>query len=391
MHDAHMSTLESLLARQDFPPDAFRLDERLRHRDIVLYGAGECSHWFTEVVMRIHGLRPVLVLDRAAKPGDTFEGVPVRTPVNFHPSRELQEEAVVVIALGKQEYVPGIRKDLQALGFRHIIHIQDVYEIHNPFSLPPALEQAGFRFYLENRSRIMEALALFEEEESRSIYTAFLQTHLTRKPVFLPRRPRTEQYFPTDIPLTRGHGRYVCCGADTGDTLRLLHETCGKVEAIACFEPEPALFQGLAAYLQEASGRLAGSVIAMPCAVYSHDGLAPFTSANHDWKRDHPTGYGSRVLAGGESRIQCVTLDHALPGFHPTLISMDIEGAELEALRGAVRTVRACRPDLAISVYHAPDHIWEIPLFLKDICPDYRFHLRNHTGFTYETVLYAAC
>lgn len=391
MTDTHAATLESLLNQKDFPSDAFYLDDSLRSRDLILYGAGECSHWFTEVVMRIHGLSPAAVLDRAARPGDTFEGTPVYPPADFHPSSELQEKAIVIIALGKQEYLPDVLGNIQAMGFRNVIHIQDIYEIHNPFSLPPALRQSGFRFYLENRSRIMEALSLFTDEESRSVYAAFLQTHLTRKPVFLPKRPRMEQYFPSDIPLSRGHTRYVCCGADTGDTLRLLQNSCGRIEAIACFEPEPALFLGLSAYLQDESERLASNVIAMPCAVYSHDAIAPFTSANHDWKRDHPTGYGSRVLAEGESQIQCITLDHALPGFHPTFISMDIEGAEMEALKGAARTIEACRPDLGISVYHSPDHIWEIPLFLKSLCPGYRFHLRNHTGFTYETVLYATC
>jgi len=36
-------------------------------------------------------------------------------------------------------------------------------------------------------------------------------------------------------------------------------------------------------------------------------------------------------------------------------IKMDIEGAELPALRGSVRTIREHQPDLAIAVYH-PRH-----------------------------------
>jgi hypothetical protein len=68
---------------------------------------------------------------------------------------------------------------------------------------------------------------------------------------------------------------------------------------------------------------------------------------------------------------------------------MDVEGAEPDALKGAEGLIREHRPDLGICVYHAPDHIWEIPLYLHEMGLGYRFYLRNHTAFTQETVLYA--
>jgi hypothetical protein len=68
---------------------------------------------------------------------------------------------------------------------------------------------------------------------------------------------------------------------------------------------------------------------------------------------------------------------------------MDIEGAELEALRGAKDTIMQYKPDLAICVYHTPNHIWEIPLFLDSLKCGYNFFFRNHTGFVVETILYA--
>ena len=69
---------------------------------------------------------------------------------------------------------------------------------------------------------------------------------------------------------------------------------------------------------------------------------------------------------------------------------MDIEGAELEALKGAEKTIRADRPDLGICVYHSPSHLWEIPLYLHGLGVGYRLYLRNYTSLTGETVLYAA-
>ena len=68
---------------------------------------------------------------------------------------------------------------------------------------------------------------------------------------------------------------------------------------------------------------------------------------------------------------------------------MDIEGAELDALIGAEKTIRENVPDLGICVYHSPNHLWEIPLFLNNLDLGYRFYLRNYTSFMHETVLYA--
>lgn len=59
------------------------------------------------------------------------------------------------------------------------------------------------------------------------------------------------------------------------------------------------------------------------------------------------------------------------------------------ALKGARTLIKENKPDLAISVYHSPNQIWDIPLFLRNLCPEYKFYLRNYTSFISETILYA--
>jgi hypothetical protein len=91
----------------------------------------------------------------------------------------------------------------------------------------------------------------------------------------------------------------------------------------------------------------------------------------------------------GETCIQCVRLDDALPGFAPTLIKMDIEGAEEDALRGAEGLIRRYSPGLAISVYHRASDIWRIPLWLRPLYPgDTRYFLRRHSRTIADTVFY---
>lgn len=71
-------------------------------------------------------------------------------------------------------------------------------------------------------------------------------------------------------------------------------------------------------------------------------------------------------------------------------IKMDIEGAELTALRGARQTIERFKPTLAICVYHKLIDFYEIPQFLDELDLGYRFYLQHSTVHGDETVLFAS-
>jgi hypothetical protein len=97
----------------------------------------------------------------------------------------------------------------------------------------------------------------------------------------------------------------------------------------------------------------------------------------------------SGISDSGDDFVQCVALDDAIPDFNPTFVKMDIEGAEYEAILGGRAIIQRCSPDLAISVYHRIEHMWEIPLLIKNMVPDYSFYLRSHGNLGIETIMYA--
>lgn len=70
-------------------------------------------------------------------------------------------------------------------------------------------------------------------------------------------------------------------------------------------------------------------------------------------------------------------------------IKMDIEGAELNALKGAEKTLKKFRPTLAIAVYHSPNDFSEIPAYIDSLKLNYKFYLGHYTPFSAETVLFA--
>jgi FkbM family methyltransferase len=70
-------------------------------------------------------------------------------------------------------------------------------------------------------------------------------------------------------------------------------------------------------------------------------------------------------------------------------IKMDIEGAEIPALNGAIETIRKFKPKLAISAYHKLDDLKEIPKLINSIRGDYKFYFDYYTIISDEAIVYA--
>ena len=74
-----------------------------------------------------------------------------------------------------------------------------------------------------------------------------------------------------------------------------------------------------------------------------------------------------------------------------TYLKMDIEGFELEALKGAETLIKINKPKLAICIYHKYDDPVCITEYLSGLVPKYKFYMRHYTYSQHETVLYAIC
>lgn len=101
---------------------------------------------------------------------------------------------------------------------------------------------------------------------------------------------------------------------------------------------------------------------------------------------------GSRIIelkARNDTTASVAAIDEVVGNDKVTFIKMDIEGAELEALKGAKSTISKHHPKLAISIYHKPEDIWEIPAYILSLSEDYRLYIRHYQLSKNETILYA--
>ncbi len=105
---------------------------------------------------------------------------------------------------------------------------------------------------------------------------------------------------------------------------------------------------------------------------------------------DNAISSGGRFQeADSAIRLPVTTIDNIVLDEKVTLIKMDIEGSELQALRGAQKTIKRNLPRLAICIYHKEQDLYEIPQYILSLSDKYRFYIRHYASNYWETVLYA--
>jgi FkbM family methyltransferase len=102
---------------------------------------------------------------------------------------------------------------------------------------------------------------------------------------------------------------------------------------------------------------------------------------------DASAGSASRITENGSQAIEVARLDDVVDET-VSFIKLDLEGAELFALKGSEKHILADHPKLAVAVYHHASDFWRIPRYILNLRNDYRLYLRHYTEGWTETVLF---
>ena len=89
------------------------------------------------------------------------------------------------------------------------------------------------------------------------------------------------------------------------------------------------------------------------------------------------------------SVVKVSAVDDVMECRDATFIKMDTEGAEMDALEGAVKTIKRNKPKLTICIYHSDEDMLRIAEWIHELVPEYKLYVRHHTKRDHETVLYA--
>lgn len=336
-------------------------------RPIVLYGMGDGAQKILDVcAARGISVAAVFASDEFVR-GHSFAGFPVQRLDEV--TAALGEDIVIVISFASQR--PELLARFDALAARFDVVAPDV-----PVAGGGLFDLAYARAHADALRRTWELLA---DETSRRCFAEVVRFKLTGRISCLRacETDKDEAFIRLLRPSDQEH--FVDLGAYNGDTIReLLSYTDGHFASITALEPDRRNFRKLSQYAAHA---LHGVVRLEQAGAWSHDTVLTFAAR---------AGRNSALARQGvQTPMRAV--DSVLRGAPCTLLKLDVEGSEREALFGAAQTIARDQPRMNIACYHRNEDLFALPALVHEMCPAHALYLRHHPYVpAWDVNLYAA-
>lgn len=337
-----------------------------QQKKIYLFGAGSRVFTFFEYIAgneelenRIEG-----IIDNSEDKWGSF--ILNKYPI-FSPQKLLEcnkEELFIVITSGHYlEIKEQLKKDYNFASF---------------FCLDYLVDEAYKQWQIDSTylGEIDEVRSFLNDKKSQTIFEKIISNrnngNFDYSDIY-----EENQYFVADIVTLGTEEVFIDAGAYNGDTIEaLIEKTNNCYKKVYTFEP----------------GEKSFDIIQRKFS--NNEKIEPYKVGL--WRKkdillfeDNGVELGNKLDAQGNIKVTVDALDNLIVDEAVTFIKMDIEGAELEALEGAKNIIVNHKPTLAISIYHKYDDLWEIPLYIKSLVPEYKLFLRHHSLVNSDTVLYA--
>ena len=364
-------------ARETFQP---------KHAPIVCCGTG---HWAGAFLHYAAGLEMLAVVDDAHA-GATILGHPCLDTAGLI-ALARQRPEIVCVNTGQSD--AGF-SHFERVGAQHGLKMLNYLQAVRAFQTNPDIRVADWKDQII--ARIDQYLALeplLADALSVETLYSFLLYHLdTEREVLLgANRPGDATYFRSGLFGLGEHEVYVDCGSYDGDSVqRFIQVAKGRFRSVHAFEPDPSNFRRMQEWLgRQSAFAYAERVTLHQNAVGRAAGLIRFNETGGEGACVPITTDAKAQLGTPDGiAVEVVSLDTAVN--EPiSLMKLDVEGHEIEILRGAERHLQESKPKLAICAYHLPTDLIELPKFLQNLDAGYRLGLRHHSNSRYDTVLYA--
>lgn len=238
----------------------------------------------------------------------------------------------------------------------------------------------GARLVREHADAIEEVYHLLADEASRSVLAALLAHRVDARPGDVPEVPFPERRHPRIRPVV--DDTIVEGGAFTGEAVVRTARELGLLCSIHAFEPAAQNHAELVAAIEVA--RLRGIVTPVRAGLWSSEGTLALRTGG--------TGPGLfRIEESGDEPVPVVDLDAYARRHELTVdfVTLDVAGAEAEALHGMRWTLSLRAPRLQVACYHWPEDLWMLPLLVHGLAPSARLYLGHHSPSVVGTFLYA--
>ncbi len=352
----------------------------------IIYGAGVYGEIFHNEIEK-NGIEINYFIDQYTDK-ESLCGKPIRRLENLDLS-----ESNIFVALSFPRVELKVIKILKEMSANNIFSLKDtLYKFPDITKLCTKATQtwcSGNTHEMINIDGLLQFKKLLKDKKSISLLDTIINFRKELSPQTYPDPDLDAQYFPQDIDLFSHLDkiRFVDGGAFIGDTLAEsideFKKIGKKVDYIASFEPDRSNIGKLSIeVLKHKAINPEINFLIYPCGLWSGNEFLQFNNNSNS------TSSIVNKPSANTTTIMTTCLDQTLIGSSVNYIKMDLEGAEKEALIGAKKIIGEQSPVLAISLYHKPEDLWELPLLINSINPNYDMHLRIYGSMGLELNLY---
>ncbi len=248
-----------------------------------------------------------------------------------------------------------------------------------------------WREYLKHRNDILDVFDSLEDNESRFIFYRIFINRITGKDSFLELYSPNQYFIPEMCKRMKRDEVFIDCGSYIGDTLESFKKISkNNFMKIYAFELDKNNFRRLSKNTVSKDGR----VVLFNAGVGDRNENIEYAQFDNRFGScgfaftEHAVELGAHIATSEIKSVDSMILDGIIKE-KITFVKMDIEGAEMQALKGMEKMIKRDMPKLAICIYHRPQDMWEIPMYIRNIVPTYKLYIRHHDFVDNETVLYA--
>jgi FkbM family methyltransferase len=296
-------------------------------------------------------------------------------------SKQDKKTAMLAVCISTIPYVP-IYQTLTTQGWKHVVPFYDITEMYQDRH---PLRNGWFAGNLNNED-VVEIEGILErwgDDISRAHHLQFLAWRCLREEWVFDGAPveTNNRYFISEIRSALHDSEiFLDVGAHHGEvSLRFAEIVQGQFQEICAIEPDLKNFAQLGVnFSRTFHNYKPESVRMLDYVITDQSSLCRFADG---------LGYASRIATLGKREVLSKSIDDI--GVTPTFIKLHLEGDELTALKGGIKTIQLNRPIIAATGYHNRSGLWELPRWLMDSLPDYKFLLRLHGWCGTGMVVYA--
>jgi FkbM family methyltransferase len=270
------------------------------------------------------------------------------------------------------------------------------YRLITTFDLPEIFMNENFRYeYKSNFDEFKKVYEKLEDIESKNLFDQIVRFRYTNQLAEISnlRENQENQYFEDFLDFVKPPC-FLDIGSFDGKTTLKFIENFPTFHSVIAFEPE--LTNYLVCKRNLADVRYKDKISIFNVGLgnspgnYEILGSASVAQVNFEHEKERASQVNMVTSEATILRLDDLRLTNRnlFPENLQYFMKLDIEGMELDAIRGAREFIRALNVSIAVCVYHKPDHFWKIANELFEIKSDYRIYMRHYTESIYETVMY---